>query len=171
MPAFAGLQTNLLTWVIVTAMIAVWMISVRLVPGWVSEGWPSLLKSLYGFVWLDFGLDILLRFVMLSYNAVEWAKQSPRLLAESVATVNATLAYCGLFWLMVAAGYRFAVRRRSAGPFAITRTFTPDLAYAVALPAALLCSALFYLLDTQTVCRWHCSRRSPALRTCMLCRR
>ena len=148
MPAFAGLQTNLLTWVIVTAMIAVWMISVRLVPGWVSEGWPSLLKSLYGFVWLDFGLDILLRFVMLSYNAVEWANQSPRLLAESVATVNATLAYCGLFWLMVAAGYRLAVRRRSAGPFAITRTFTPDLAYAVALPAALLCSALFYLLDT-----------------------
>jgi len=42
MPAFAGLQTNLLTWFILAGMTACWMTSVRFVPGWAREGWPSL---------------------------------------------------------------------------------------------------------------------------------
>jgi hypothetical protein len=61
MPRSAGLQTNLTTWLIMAGVTACWMISVRLVPGWRRDGWPSLLKSLYGFVWLGFGLDLLLR--------------------------------------------------------------------------------------------------------------
>jgi hypothetical protein len=150
MPAFSGLQTNLASWLILLGVTAFWIFSVRLVPGWATEGWPSALKSLYGFVWLDFGLDILLRFLMLSYNAVEWANMTPRLLAETTETVNWSLAYCGLFWIMLALGYRFAVRRRGAGPLAIVRMFTLDLVYAVAIPAALLCSVLFFLLDGPT---------------------
>ncbi|MGB0109505.1 MAG: hypothetical protein WBP52_13485 [Terriglobales bacterium] len=150
MPAFAGLQTNLLTWLILVGTTVGWVISVRLVPGWAYEGWPSLLKSLYGFVWLGFGLDILLRFLMLSYNAVEWGNGSPRLVVQTVDTVNVTLAYCGLFWLLVALAYRFAVRRKGAGPLGIARVLSLDLVYAAALPTALLCSVLFYLTDGPT---------------------
>jgi hypothetical protein len=144
MPAFSGLQTNFATWIIATGMIAVWVLSVRLVPGWATEGWPSVLKSLYGFVWLDFGLDIVLRFLMLSYNAVEWGNGTPRLIALDAEIVNPTLLYCGLFWSLVAVAYRFAVRRKGAGPLAVTRGFTLDLIYAAAIPVALICSALFY---------------------------
>jgi len=85
---------------------------------------------------------------MLSYNAVEWANGSSRLLSETVDTVNRSLAYCGLFWIMVAVAYRFAVRRRGAGPLAIVRMFTLDLIFAAAIPTALLCSVLFYVIDT-----------------------
>ncbi|MFZ1129948.1 MAG: hypothetical protein WBV31_17530 [Terriglobales bacterium] len=147
MPEFAGLQTNFLTWLILAGTTAVWVLSLRLVPGWQREGWPSVLKSLLGFVWLSFGLDILLRFSMLSYNAVEWANNSPRLLSLTADTVNRSLGYCGLFWVMVAVGYRIAARRKSAGAIGITRMFTLDLAYAVAVPMALICSVLLYLLD------------------------
>ena len=145
MPAFAGLQTNLLTWLILVGTTVGWVISVRLVPGWAYEGWPSLLKSLYGFVWLGFGLDILLRFLMLSYNAVEWGNGSPRLVVQTVDTVNVTLAYCGLFWLLVALAYRFAVRRKGAGPLGIARMFIARSCLRCRPPsgAALLRAVLF----------------------------
>ena len=149
MPSFAGLQTNLLTWLIMACTTACWAISVKLVPGWAREGWPSVLKSLYGIVWLDFGLDILLRFLMLSYNAVEWANNTLRLVAQTADTMNRTLAYCGLFWMLVALAYAFAVRRRGAGPLGMARVFTLDFAYAAAIPVALLASAAFYLTEGQ----------------------
>ncbi len=57
------------------------MVSLRLVPDWKRDGWPAILKSVYGIVWLGFGLDIVLRFSMLAYNAVEWGNATPRLVA------------------------------------------------------------------------------------------
>jgi hypothetical protein len=147
MPGFDGLQTNFITWLILVGTTAGWMISVRLVPGLAREGWPSVLKSLYGLVWLGFGLDILMRFLMLSYNAVEWGNGTPRLVAQTADTVNTTLAYCGLFWVLVALAYAFAVRRRGAGPLGIARMFTLDFAYTAAIPVALLASAVFYLTE------------------------
>jgi len=150
MPSFAGLQTNLVTWLTFAVLTVVWLISVRLVPGWSCGGWRSVVRSLYGLVWLGFGVDILLRFLMLSYNAVEWGNYTTRLVAQSVNTVNATLAFCGLFWISVALAYRLAVRRNGAGPLGIARTFTLDLVYAAAFPAASICSLLFYLTDGTT---------------------
>ena len=149
MLSFAGLQTNLLTWLIMAGMTTCWVISVRLVPGWARDGWRSLLKSLYGIVWLDFGLDIVLRFLMLSYNAVEWGNSTPRLVALTADSVNKTLAYCGLFWMLVALAYALAVRRKGAGPLAPARMFTLDFAYTAAIPVALLASVAFYLTGGQ----------------------
>jgi hypothetical protein len=150
MPSFAGLQTNLLTWLIVAALTGCWVVSVKLVPGWAREGWPAVLKSAFGFAWLGYGLDIVLRFLMLSYNAVEWGNDTQRLIVQSTDTVNATLAYCSFFWLLMALSYRFAVRRKGAGPLGLSRMFTLDLVYASALPMALISSVLFYLTDGPT---------------------
>ncbi len=147
MPSFAGLQTDFLTWLILAGVVACWVMSVKLVPDWERDGWAAILKSLFGFVWLGFGLDILLRFLMLSYNAVEWGNDTPRLIALTTGTVNRTLAYCGLFWMLVSLAYRFAVRRRTAGPLALAAMLDVDLFYAVAVPAAVFCSVLFYLTD------------------------
>ncbi len=99
-------------------------------------------------MWLGFGLDIVLRFLMLSYNAVEWASDNSRLVALPVETVNATLAYCAGFWLLLSAGYALTLHRPTAGPLRLTRVFTLDLAYTAAIPTAVLCSLLFYIIDT-----------------------
>ncbi len=128
-------------------MTACWLVSVRLVPDWKRDGWRALLRSLYGFVWLDFGLDIVLRFSMLAYNAVEWGNGGLRLIALPVPTVNTTLSYCWMFWVLVAAAYAIAVRRRGAGPLGVARALTPDVAYAAAIPFALLASVIFYLTE------------------------
>ncbi len=147
MPDFAGLRTDTLTWVILAATTACWVLSVRLIPGWKRDGWTSLLKSVYGFVWIDFGVDIILRFSMLAYNAVEWGNHTLRLVAQPVSTVNTTLEYSALFWLLLASAYALMVRRRGPGPLAVTRSFSLDFAYAAAIPFALLASVIFYLIE------------------------
>ena len=129
------------------AMTACWLLSVRLAPGWKEEGWPALLKSVYGLVWLDWGLDIELRFTMLAWNAVEWGNGSPRLIALPLDTVNSSLLYCAVFWLLLASAYALAVRRRGAGPLTLTRGLDPELAYRMALPVSLISCILFYLLE------------------------
>jgi hypothetical protein len=150
-PGFAGLQTNLITWLIMAAVTACWLMSVRLIRMWAREGWPALLKSLFGMVWLGFGLDIVLRFVMLSYNAVEWGNNTARLVTLPVETVNSSLTYCGLFWVLMSLGYAIAVRRSTAGPLAWTTVLTPELAYAAAVPTGVLCSVLFCVTDAPGV--------------------
>jgi hypothetical protein len=147
MPGYAGLQTNLFTWLIMAGMTGWWVFSIGFVPGWDSEGWPSVFKSVYGIVWLDFGLDIVLRFLMLAYNAVEWGNNTPRLIAQTVDTVNSTLLYCGLFWLLVTVAYGLAVQRRGAGPLTLAREFTVDFAYKAAIPVAVLAAVAFYLTE------------------------
>jgi hypothetical protein len=150
MPGYAGLQTNLFTWLIMAGMTGWWVISVGFVPGWEREGWSSLLRSVYGLVWLAFGLDILLRFLMLSYNAVEWGNNTPRLIVQTVDTVNSTLLYCGLFWLVVTVAYGLAVQRQGAGPLTLAREFTLDFAYGAAIPVAVLASVALYLTQGQS---------------------
>ena len=147
MPGFAGLRTDFNTWLLLAGVTVCWLLSLRLVPGWKREGWTAILKSVFGLVWLDFGLDIVLRFSMLAYNSVEWGNGTLRLMAQPVTIVNQTLAYCGLFWVLIALPYAFAVRRRTAGPLTLARTFTPDFAYAAAIPFALVCSVIIYLTE------------------------
>jgi hypothetical protein len=147
MPGYAGLQTNLFTWLIMGAMTGWWIASIGFAPGWSREGWPSLLKSVYGLVWIGFGVDIVLRFLMLAYNAVEWGNNTLRLVAQTTDTVNATLLYCGLFWLLVTVAYAFAVRRKGAGPLTLTREITVEFVYQAAIPIALLGCVAFYLTE------------------------
>ena len=148
MPEFAGLRTDFTTWIILAVTTLCWLASLRLVPNWKREGWPAILKSVYGIVWLDFGLDIVLRFSMLAYNAVEWGNGSPRLVALSVDIVNTTLIYSGAFWVLVTLAYAVAVRRRGPGPFTASSLIDPELAYSAALPVGILASLGFYLTDT-----------------------
>jgi len=131
-------------------MTACWLLSVRLVPGWKREGWPCLLRSLYGLVWLDFGLDMVLRFSMLAYNAVEWGNGTLRLVALPAGIIDSTLSYCWLFWVLVTAAYALAVRRHGAGPLRLADSFTLDFAYQAAIPFALFASVIFFLIEGQS---------------------
>ncbi len=166
MPGFAGLHTNFVSWIIAAGVIGCWLISVKLVPGWEREGWPALMKSLFGFVWMGFGLDIVLRFLMLSYNCVAWGDDSLRLVVLPTETVNTTLVYAGIFWVLVSGTYAIASRRTTAGPLRLVRGSDLDLAYAAAIPMSVVCSMLFYLVDARTSYPWRCSRRWLRWRAC-----
>ena len=101
-------------------------------------------------MWLDFGLDILLRFAMLSYNCVEWGNGTLRLAALSPSVINRSLACCTLFWAMLVLGFVLLVRRPTAGPLTVARAFDVPLSPAVAIPMALLASIIFYFVEGQT---------------------
>ena len=146
-----GLQTDWTTWLLMAGLTLCWLGSLRLIPGWREDGWPSLLKSLYGFAWLGFGTDIVLRFTMLSYNAVEWGNGTFRLAVQPPAVVNRTLAYCGLYWLLVTLGFALAARRQSAGPLVPLGLLTTDFAYSAAVPVAAFSCAGFYLSEASNV--------------------
>lgn len=150
MPGFAGLRTDVDTWVIAGALTIFWLLSLRVIPNWRSEGWLAIAKSLYGFVWLGFGLGILARFAMLSYNAVEWGNGTTRLIALPIYIINRVLLYCLVFWVLTTLAYAIAVRRTRPGLLAVGRAFTPDFAYATALPVALLSSVFFYLIEGES---------------------
>lgn len=143
-----GLQTNWTTWLLMAGLTLCWLGSLRLIPGWREDGWPSLLKSLYGYVWLGFGVDILLRFSMLSYNAVEWGNETLRLAVQPPAVINRTLAYCGLYWVLVTLGFALAARRHSAGPLTHLGLLTADFGYSAAIPVAALSCVGFYLVES-----------------------
>ena len=151
MPEFAGLRTDFNTWMIMGGMTLCWLASVRLVPDWRRDGWTALLKSLYGIVWLGFGLDIVLRFSMLAYNAVEWGNDTARLVALPLEVVDRTLMYCGLFWVSVSVGYAIAVRRRTAGPLRLTQAFNLELVYALLVPGSLASAVLYYVVDRPNI--------------------
>ena len=128
-------------------MIACWLLSVRLVPGWKREGWPSLLRSLYGLVWIDFGLVMVLRFAMLAYNAVEWGNGTLRLVAIPADTIDSALAYCWMFWVLLVAIYALVVRRHGTGPLTLTHSFDLHFAYQAAIPFSLFASVIFFLVE------------------------
>ncbi|MGA3106292.1 MAG: hypothetical protein ABSD53_17565 [Terriglobales bacterium] len=144
MPDNVGLQTDPLTWVLVALLAGGWLLSVRITPGWNRDGWPSILKSLYGYLWLAFGVDILWRFLMLTYNAVEWGNGTLRLAVEPPSTINRTLCYCGLFWLLVVAAYALAVRRQRRGPLELAYTIPVRFAFSAAIPTTLFASVIFF---------------------------
>jgi len=147
MPGLAGLRTDFTTWTILALVTLGWLASLRLVPNWRRDGWTALLKSVYGITWLGFGLDIVLRFSMLAYNAVEWGNGTPRLVALPADVVDITLAYCGLFWSLAAAAYAVAVRRPGPGPLRITAAFDVGFVYSLAVPVSLASSVIFYLVS------------------------
>ena len=46
------------------------------------------------------------------------------------------------------------MRRHGSGPLGLARAFTPDFAYAAAVPVSLLASVVFYLTAGQAACPW-----------------
>jgi hypothetical protein len=147
MSSSIGLQTNWLTWLITTTSCFVWILSLRLIPQWDENGWRSVLKSTYGFFWLSFGLDILARFLMLSYDCVEWGIGTLRLAVLPVDIVNLSLSYCGLFWALATASYAVARRTGSPGPLSAVSLIDPKTAYKAAIPLIIFSCAVFYLTE------------------------
>jgi hypothetical protein len=147
MSSSIGLQTNGTTWLITISSCLLWMFSIRLVPRWEVDGWRSVLKSAYGFFWLSFGFDIFVRFLLLTHECVEWANGTLRLAVLPADTVNRTLSYCVLFWLLAAASYAAAGKTRSAGPFSATSLIDCGLAYEAAVSITLFSCLVFYLTE------------------------
>jgi hypothetical protein len=92
-----GLQTTWVTWTIALALGAGWVATLPLIVR-VRSGWAATFTSLAGLTWLAFGLGILFRFLILSYDSVAFGDRSTRLLERAPEIVDYTLINAGVYW-------------------------------------------------------------------------
>lgn len=93
-----GLATTAATWYWLAGVSVLWLLSLPLL----VQSWRRLtgiVMSLLGLAWLAFGFGIVFRFVLLSYDASQFASPSLRLNELPAQSVDLALMVAGLFWL------------------------------------------------------------------------
>lgn len=134
-----GLATTATTWYWLAGVLVLWLLTFPLlVRSWRPAA--NIVVSLLGLSWLSYGLGILIRFALLSYDAEEFASPSLRLSELSPESVDYALMTAGLFWLMFAIGA--VIVQALPPPRALTLLLrqTERLSPESALPVIALCS-------------------------------
>ena len=103
----AGLSTDALTWAIFAAMTALWVFTARFC-GKREDGWLAIPTSLLGAAWIGFALSFVVRFLVLSYDAITFGNFSDRLIARPASAVNETLVLAAVYWICLVLGHRSA---------------------------------------------------------------
>ena len=105
-----GLNTTAITWLIYAVLVVSWAASLWICTPVRSEGWLSLPKSLFGFIWLGFFLEVVLRVLILSADSVDFGQHGIRLAILPPDTHNRSMLVLLLFWWCYVLGY-LAFRR------------------------------------------------------------
>ena len=92
-----GLACSPTTWALVALIVIGWLAApaIALVR---RGGWRALPTSLLGFVWLGFGVDFVVRFVLLALDSVEFGNDTFRLADLPAATVEQALGLALVYW-------------------------------------------------------------------------
>ncbi|MCK6553705.1 hypothetical protein L6Q96_03840 [Candidatus Binatia bacterium] len=112
-----GLAADSYTWPISVVVILVWAASAMVCPRWWQRRLWAVPMSLFGFVWLGFGLNFVVRYALLSYDSVLFGNLTYRLADRPAAIVNETLLLAGGYWLFLVVGYAALVRVPGRGLF------------------------------------------------------
>ena len=81
-----------------------WLLSARVLPG-ARTGWRMVPTSLFGWSWVGFGLAFVVRFWVLSVDAITYGDLSERLIAVPASTIDEALMLAGLYWIAVTVGF------------------------------------------------------------------
>ena len=109
-----GLNSNVITWIAFAVLVLILAASLGAMTPIRLRGWRAVPTTLFGWVWLGFGLDIVLRFVTLSCDSFDFGNQTLRLALLPAATVNFSLLLAGLDWVCFLVAY--SALRRTALP-------------------------------------------------------
>ena len=53
------------SWALYALVALLWLASAALIDGRRESGWTAIPRSLFGFIWVGFGLDVVFRFLVL----------------------------------------------------------------------------------------------------------
>jgi hypothetical protein len=140
-----GLNTNEVTWLLYVIITVIWTLSLGTVTPIRSRGWRVIPTTLFGFAWLGFGLDILIRFLLLSVDSVDFGNATFRIALLPTDTVNRCLMLCGLFWVCFVGGYMGLCRASLPNPLRPLADVTTHRASRTVAPVLILTSACLYL--------------------------
>ncbi|MBI4514599.1 MAG: hypothetical protein HY699_02125 [Deltaproteobacteria bacterium] len=142
---YFGLAADAYTWALAGALGVGWAASLRLCPAWRRAGLWAVPMSLFGCVWLGFGVDFVLRFAILAYDSVTFGNATYRLANRPARVINDTLLLTVGFWMSLCIGFACGVRRRSSGPYRALTAVAPPAAMSSA-PAVTVAASLCLLL-------------------------
>ncbi len=86
------------------ALTAVWLLSLRVLPG-AGSNWRAVPTTLFGWSWIGFGLAFVARFWVLSIDAVTYGDLSERLIALPASIINEALMLACLYWIGVSVAF------------------------------------------------------------------
>ena len=101
-----GLAYDQWTLALALTMTGLWIASLWWLPGR-ERGWRAVPLTLLGWSWIAFGLAFVVRFWVLSIDAVTYGDMSDRLLLMPAAVVDHALLLGTLYWAAVLLAYRF----------------------------------------------------------------
>lgn len=108
-----GLACSEWTWTLASLLVLAWL-AAPIVARRRGGGAHSLAASPFGFFWLGFGVDFVLRFFLLAHDSVEFGNDTFRLADVSTRHLDEATALTLGYWIVALAGY-LAWPRRSAG--------------------------------------------------------
>jgi hypothetical protein len=138
----AGLSADRWTLLLGLVMTALWLGSLFVLRT-SRQGWRAVPGSLLGWSWVGFGLAFVVRFWVLSIDAVTYGDMSERLLAVPASVVDEALGLSALYWSAVVLAYRLVPAPRINLLQAVGRVVRPgNVAAFDALAAAALAAIL-----------------------------
>lgn len=121
-----GLTVDAYTWPIALSVAVLWWLTLRLVPSRLHEGWAAVPMSLFGFAWINFGLNFILRFFVLSCDSMTYGNMTTRLADIPAVRVNDSLILAGVYWLCLCVSFTLGSRRSTPGLFRVLSPLLDD---------------------------------------------
>jgi hypothetical protein len=140
-----GIATDGYSWILVMGLAVLWGGSLILCTYVKGRGWVAVPTSLFGLAWLGFGLNILLRFLILSWDSVLFGNGTFRLADLPIAVINKSLILLWLYWIIFSGAFFLVSREKLPNPIAHLGTLTPDFAFRVAPFTTVATCACIYL--------------------------
>jgi len=140
-----GLATNDFTWLLFATVFMSWVAGLLICTPLRRMGWRSIFMSLYGLVWLAFGLELILRFPLLVRDILFFSNATLRLADIPPEIVNKSLLTLLLFWVCFSVSFRISNRRKLFRPAVSFDSMLGEVSYRIALPCVFLCSTCVYL--------------------------
>jgi hypothetical protein len=134
-----GLATTATTWYWLAGVSILWVLSLPLlVPTW--RQLTGIVMSLLGLAWIAFGVGIVTRFALLSYDAQMFSSPSLRLYELPSLSVDFALMTAGLFWLSFTIGAVIVQALPAPRPLDMLLRQADRLSPESALPVIAVCS-------------------------------
>jgi hypothetical protein len=113
-----GLACSGWTWALAALLVVLWLVLPPLALRR-RGGWRAMPQSFLGFFWLGFGVDFVVRFLLLTWDSVEFGNDTFRLADVPTRSLDRAMVLAIAYWAAAVLGFACWQRGRRAGPLAV----------------------------------------------------
>src|SRR5436309_2812448 len=106
----AGINADGICWLLYAAFAGLWLWSLRLSPLWRQLRFQALPMSFFGYIWIGFGINYIIRFPLLCWDSFIVGNMTSRLQDAAPQHIVVALLLSILFYVCFVGGYAVGVR-------------------------------------------------------------